>query len=110
MNSNYLGTYIFESLEAFQVGRSTSYLRRIGDPVIDTLNLMTVVYVQDDIRVWKNLTLSPGLRYEVQSYLRDYNNFGPRFGFIWAPFKSGRTTFRGSAGIFYDWMNQNTLE
>ncbi len=32
------------------------------------------------------------------------------FGFTWAPFKSGRTTFRGSAGIFYDWMNQGTLE
>jgi outer membrane receptor protein involved in Fe transport len=110
MNSNYLGTYTFDSLEAFQAGRPTSYSRRIGDPIIDTLNLMTAVYVQDDIRVRKNLTLSPGVRYEVQSHLHDYNNVGPRIGFTWAPFKSGRTTFRGSAGIFYDWMNQGTLE
>jgi len=110
MNSNYLGTYTFDSLEAFQAGRPTSYSRRIGDPAIDTLNQMTAFYVQDDIRVRKNLTLSPGLRYEVQSHLHDYNNVGPRFGFTWAPFKSGRTAFRGSAGIFYDWMNQNTLE
>jgi hypothetical protein len=71
---------------------------------------MSAVYVQDDIRVRKNLTLSPGVRYEVQSHLHDYNNVGPRIGFTWAPFKSGRTTFRGSAGIFYDWMNQGTLE
>jgi hypothetical protein len=110
MNSNYLGTYTFDSLDAFQAGRATSYSRRIGDPVINTLNMMTAVYVQDDIRVRKNLTLSPGLRYELQSHLHDYNNIGPRFGFTWAPFKSGRTTFRGSAGIFYDWMNQGTLE
>ncbi len=109
-NSNYLGTYTFDSLAAYQAGRPTSYSRRIGDPTIDTLNVMTAVYLQDDIRVRKNLTFSPGVRYEVQSHLHDYNNVGPRFGFTWAPFKSGRTTFRGSAGIFYDWMNQNTLE
>ena len=110
MNSNYLGTYTFDSLGAFQAGQPTSYSRRIGDPTIDTLNVMNGVYVQDDIRVRKNLTLSPGLRYEVQSHLHDYDNVSPRFGFTWAPFKNGRTTFRGSAGIFYDWMSQNTLE
>ena len=110
MNSNYLGTYTFESLEAFQAGQPTSYSRRIGDPTVDTLNVMTAFYLQDDIRVRKNLTFSPGLRYEVQSHVRDYNNVSPRFGFTWSPFKSGRTSFRGSAGIFYDWMSQNTLE
>jgi len=46
----------------------------------------------------------------VQSHINDHNNISPRFGFTWAPFKNGRTTFRGSAGLFYDWMNQNTLE
>ena len=110
MNSNYLGTYTFESLAAFQAGQPTSYSRRIGNPAIDTLNMMTGVYVQDDIRIRKNLTLSPGLRYEVQNHIHDAGNVGPRFGFTWAPFKSGKTAFRGSAGIFYDWMNQNTLE
>ena len=110
VNSNYLGTYTFDSLAAFQAGRPTSYSRRIGDPSIDTLNVMTGMYVQDDIRVRKNLTLSPGVRYEVQSHIHDYNNVSPRFGFTWSPFKSGRTAFRGSVGIFYDWMNQSTLE
>ena len=58
----------------------------------------------------KNLTLSPGVRYEVQTHLSDYNNFGPRFGVTWAPFKSGRTTLRASAGIFYDWFSAGTYE
>ena len=110
MNSNYLGTYTFDSLAAYQAGQPTSYTRRIGDPNVDLYHVTSAVYVQDDIRVRKNLTLSPGLRYEVQTHVRDYNNLGPRFGMTWAPFKSGKTTFRGSAGIFYDWLNQNTLE
>ena len=30
--SNYLGTYTFESLAAYEAGRPRSYTRRIGDP------------------------------------------------------------------------------
>ncbi len=37
--SNYLGTYTFESLEAFEANRPRSYTRRIGDPNIDYFNL-----------------------------------------------------------------------
>ena len=67
-----------------------SYTIRIGDPNIDYKNLQAGVYLQDDIRVRKNLTLSPGVRYEAQTHLSDYNNFGPRFGVTWSPGKSGK--------------------
>jgi hypothetical protein len=108
--TNYLGTYTFESLDAYTEGRPRSYTRRIGDPNIRYRNLQAGVYLQDDIRVSKNLTLSPGFRYEWQTHISDSNNIGPRFGVTWAPFANGVTTLRGSAGIFYDWLVTNTYE
>jgi outer membrane receptor protein involved in Fe transport len=80
-------------------------------------------FVQDDWRVRSDLTLNLGVRYEldtdvknisrtgelnplVQPFLvgtrkRDTNNFGPRLGFNWAP-GDGRTSVHGGYGIYYD--------
>ena len=38
--TNYLGTYTFESLDAFDEGRPRSYTRRIGDPNISFATLL----------------------------------------------------------------------
>jgi hypothetical protein len=108
--SNYLGTYTFASQADYDAGLPTSFTRRVGDPNIDYFNVQFGIYVQDDFRVRKNLTISPGVRYEVQTHLGDYNNFGPRIGVTWAPFKSGKTALRVSAGIFYDWLSASTYE
>jgi hypothetical protein len=102
--SNYLGTYTFDNLQAFQAGQPSNYTRRIGDPNLSYRMFQAAFYVQDDIRPRKNLTLSAGVRYEVQTHVGDKANFGPRFGVTWAPFKSGLTTLRGSAGVFFDWL------
>ena len=109
-SSNYLGTYTFESLSAYEAGQPRTYTRRIGDPAISYWNVQAGFYVQDDVRVSKNLTLSPGVRVEAQTHLKDYVNIGPRLGITWAPFKSGKTTLRGSWGIFYDWLSAGTFE
>jgi hypothetical protein len=103
-DSNYLGTYVFESLEAFEAGRPRSYSRRIGDPRISYTNVQGGLYIQDDIKVRKGLTITGGVRYELQTHVPDALNFAPRAGFTWAPFKAGKTTLRGSWGMFYDWL------
>ena len=102
--SNYLGTYFFESLETFEAGRPRSYSRRIGDPLVRYHNVQGGWYIQDDIKVRKGLTVTGGVRYEAQTHVPDALNFAPRLGFTWAPFRSGKTTLRGSWGVFYDWL------
>ncbi len=109
-SSNYLGTYTFESLEAFTLGQPRSYSRRIGDPNLDYRNVQGAIYLQDDVRVRRNLTLSAGARYEVQTHVHDANNIAPRFGVTFAPGAAGQTTLRASWGIFYDWLPLNTYE
>lgn len=108
--SNFLGTYTFESLAAYQAGVPRSYTRRTGDPNIAYWNVQAGLYAQDDIRVRKGLTLTPGVRLEWQTHLRDPLGVAPRFGITWSPFKAGKTTLRVSYGIFYDWLNAGTYE
>ncbi len=101
---------------------------RSGHPTQDLLlpdadNNYIVGFVQDDWQIRPDLTLNLGVRYEldtdvknvsrydqinplVQPFLQgtrsaDRNNFGPRIGFNWAP-GSGRTSVRGGYGIYYD--------
>jgi hypothetical protein len=108
--SNYTGTYVFDSLESYQLNKPRSFTKRVGDPLIDYFNMQIGWYIQDDIRVRKNLSFSPGVRYEVQAHLRDYGSIGPRFGVTYAPFKSGKTSLRASWGIFYEWFGSGIYE
>jgi carboxypeptidase family protein len=71
-------------------------------------------FIQDDWRVKPNLTISMGLRYEVQTLVSDNKDVAPRIGFAWAPgnAKNGRqkTVIRGGTGIFYDRINLAMFE
>jgi hypothetical protein len=104
------GTFTFASLAAFNAGRPTTYTQRTGDSTVAHTQYQLGAYWQDDWRARKNLTLSAGLRYEWQNHLRDGNNLAPRGGLAWSPFKSGRTTLRAGAGLFYDWFESDAYE
>lgn len=86
-------------------------------------NNYVAAYVQDDWHVRPQLTINLGLRYEIDTdvknvgrtnqlnplilpFLRgtrhpDTNNFGPRVGFNWGSHE-GRFSFHGGYGIYYD--------
>jgi hypothetical protein len=108
--TNPFGTFQFADLAAYEAGLPTQFTQRIGDPTVKYRQYQFGWYVQDDFRVRKNLTLSYGVRHECQNHVPGTFNLAPRFGFVWSPLKSGRITFRGGAGIFYDWFAAQTYE
>lgn len=108
--SNYLGTFTFASLEDYAARRPLTYTIRTGNPLVEYSQWQLGFFAQDDWRARPNLTISMGVRQESQANLDDALNVAPRFGFSWSPFKSGKTVVRGSAGLFYDWLDAQTYE
>src|SRR6185295_2166602 len=109
-STNAFGTFQFPDLAAFEAGLPTQFTQRIGDPTVKYRQYQFGWYVQDDWRVSKNLTLSYGVRHELQSHVDGKFNIAPRVGFVWSPRKNGTITVRGGAGIFYDWFAAQTYE
>jgi TonB-dependent receptor-like protein len=103
------GTFTFASLDAYAAGQATTYTRNVGDPDVTISQAQLGLYVQDDFRARKDLTISAGLRQEYQSHIGGFN-LAPRAGFAWSPFKSGKTTIRGGGGIFFDWFDAQAYE
>lgn len=104
------GTFIFSGLEAFRNHRPNTFSQRLGNPLVDYSQHEFGLYLQDDFKLSKSVSLSLGLRYEFQNNLADKNHFAPRFGLAWSPFKNGKTTFRAGAGIFYGWVDPSVTE
>lgn len=107
---NYLGTYTFATLDDYEAGRPMLYTRSLGNPVNRYHNIQGAVYLQDDIRVRKGLTFSPGLRYTMQTRVDDRSGFAPRFGLTWSPLANGATTLRGSVGVFHGFLPLQMIE
>jgi hypothetical protein len=109
-STNALGAFQFANLAAYQLGLPTQFTQRTGNPSVSYSQYQVGWYIQDDYRVKKNLTISYGVRQELQTNGPTKFNLAPRLGFVWSPLKKGAVTLRGGAGIFYDWMNAQTYE
>jgi carboxypeptidase family protein len=124
--SNFLGQFNFSSLASYALmqqgiaqglplsqivaagGGAYQYVFAAGQPLINASQVDAGLFFQDDWRVKPNLTLSLGLRYEVQNNIPDHGDWAPRVGFAWGFGKSqGRLSnpklvLRGGYGFFYD--------
>lgn len=91
------GTYVFNT-----AGTLAQFRQQLG--IADLRYGQTRIngFVQDDYRFNQRLTLNLGLRYDYQSIIKDYNNFGPRLGFALDVKGDGNTVVRGGAGVYYD--------
>lgn len=107
--NNTNGRFIFSSLANYENRNPSQYSRTLGATDVKLNQSRAAFYFQDYFKVRKTLQLGLGLRYEWQNGLNDGNNFSPRIGFVWSPEKSGKFIVRGGIGVFYDWLDTQTL-
>jgi hypothetical protein len=100
---NAAGTFTFGDLASYNAGRPLQFTQRRGEVTTSFNQYEFGLYWQDDIRVNKNLSISLGVRQEMQSPRRRQAELMPRFGATWnAP---GKVVIRGGYGTFYDWYD-----
>jgi len=115
----YLGQFVYNTCtQSLAYCESQAYLGNIANvrtytqsygnawyTVDDTL---WALFVQDDIRVSRNLTVNAGLRYEQQTFTDSRHDFAPRLGFAYNVAGTGRTVVRGGFGIYYSQIVDNS--
>lgn len=95
-------------------GGATQFSINAGAPELRVHQVDAGLFVGDEWRVRTNVTLSLGLRYELQTNIHDWRDISPRVAIAWAPGATGKargkTVLRGGFGIFYDrYSLSNTL-
>ncbi|MGE0128330.1 MAG: carboxypeptidase regulatory-like domain-containing protein [Blastocatellales bacterium] len=80
-----------------------------GDPLIRLPLWEIGWFAMDDWRVSPSLTLSAGVRHEMETGISDRTNIAPRLSFAWAADKDRKSVLRGGAGIFYDGLESEII-
>jgi hypothetical protein len=121
------------ALEDFFAGLPTNGSVLSGDPRRHLSDWSYAAFLQDDMRVSHTFTLNLGLRYELNTALKEehdlianfdpnvglvqvgkqikapfqtnHANFAPRAGFAWDIGGQGKTVVRGGGGIMYENVN-----
>jgi hypothetical protein len=94
------------SLQAYNLGLPLAYLQGFGSTAYTAWRQNHAAFVQDQWRPLPPLSLSLGLRYQMDrpNAIRPVQYVEPRLGFAWAPANSISTVVRGGFGIFHQWV------
>ncbi len=103
------GTYGFDNFQDYINNRPASFAQALNTASFDARQWNTYLFIQDDWKVTKDLTLNIGMRYEYNTVpfgffgaannevaavgvprdtVVDKNNWAPRFGFAYSPSKT----------------------
>ena len=133
---NFGGRYIFEALpaipalgfpapltalQAFALDLPAAYVQGYGQPEASYGYKDFSIFLQDEWRISRKLTLKPGVRYQKQfwdaipqdvsdvggarltyTFPEDSNNVAPRISVAFDPTGRGRTSLHAAYGIYYD--------
>jgi hypothetical protein len=122
-----------DDVEELLLGKADQADRSFGNTHRHITQNSVGFYIQDDWKIKPRLTLSYGLRYDINGTMRDtndleanfvpgtglvqvgkgisgihnvdYGDFGPHLGFAWDVFGTGKTAFRGGYSLSYDVAN-----
>ena len=132
------GSFTFPSLSAFTSAISNQFSITIGDRSSAIIQNAFGFYVQDNYKVRPNVTLEMGVRYDWNMtpterynrfvvfdtatrsllqvgsgidkvYKENNDNFEPRVGIAWDPFKDGKTSVRAAFAILTDQPTTNVV-
>jgi len=124
------GGFVYNSLSDFLTNQAAQSFRADIPGLLNPRYLYQNIvgaYAQDDMRIFPNLTVNVGLRYEMATVPTEkdgklaslasltgsqihtgnpffsnptLHNFEPRVGFAWDPLHNGKTSVRGGFGMF----------
>jgi len=103
------GTFSFASAGDFLAGIPSRFRQNFLTESTQR-NTYVGIFSQDEWRLFPNMVVSYGLRYERESIIHDRNNFAPRFSVAYDPFSSGKTVLRFGAGLFYNRALLRTID
>jgi len=92
--NDFSGTFTFYTLAQYEAGRPAQFTMGQGIPATDVQRTDLGLFVNDDWRLRKNLTVSLGMRFENRF------DWAPRAAIAWE-FRP-RTVLRAGIGTFYD--------
>ncbi len=105
---DFFGEFTFSDLTSFRAGTPLQYRVRCCDPLFEMSQTQVALFSQNDFRLSNTFTLMLGARYQVQTNIRDCNNFDPRIGFAYAI--GNATVIRGGTGLFTGWRMDRLIE
>ena len=137
LNNNFAqdpGTFNFSSGPNFLQDKANQFNITLGGVFSSLLTRSYGVFVLDSFKASSNLTFELGLRYDINTspterfdrfvnfdpatvsltrvqtgYDTNKNNIQPRLGFVWDPFRDGKTSVRGAYAILYDQPVTNSI-
>ncbi|MBV8819689.1 MAG: TonB-dependent receptor [Acidobacteriaceae bacterium] len=116
---SYRRTLLFQSLgySAADIrslgGGASQFSLSAGTPTTRVSMLDAGVFFNDDWRIRPNLTISYGVRYELQTHLSDHTDISPRLGIAWGidahNGRPAKTVLRLGFGDFFDRLTETSI-
>ncbi|HET8781924.1 MAG TPA: carboxypeptidase regulatory-like domain-containing protein [Pyrinomonadaceae bacterium] len=94
-------------------GGAASFSLSSGNPFADVSQTDLGVFLQDDWRIRPNITVSYGLRYEIQTNTHSKYDFAPRVAVAWSPGAANsarppKMVIRFGTGFFYNRFSEGS--